>query len=272
MTAKNPGMRKRGSHAGGGGNREAEATAATEAAHTDPPARTADGSAGSVDGETEVGTGGARSEGGERPGGRVWTEAGIERLLSTIDAVSADAAESRSMPARRTAGAGQGAAEAATRAEESVRVQAGDFHRWVERDGLRRRRWVALAIAFGFPAALLLGVPVQLQFQVIPLHDPIGGWRGKDRTGRRGMGWARPRAPFCPAGAVGRNARLPTAYPSRPGREGRGSGARNCRPLFVAPRSAHRGREAVDAPPAGRASGPTRCASRCGADDRRLWR
>ena len=38
------------------------------------------------------------------------------------------------------------------------------------------------------------------------------------------------------------------------------------------PRSAHRGREAVDAPPAGRASGPTRCASRCGADDRRMWR
>ncbi|MDE0408094.1 MAG: hypothetical protein OXN81_09560 [Alphaproteobacteria bacterium] len=32
--------------------------------------------------------------------------------------------------------------------------------------------------AAGAPAALLLGLLVQEQFQVIPLHDPSGGWSG----------------------------------------------------------------------------------------------
>lgn len=67
MTARNPGKRKRGSRVEGGGSGEAEATAATEAAPTEPPARTADGSAGSVDGEA----GGTSSDCGERPGARV---------------------------------------------------------------------------------------------------------------------------------------------------------------------------------------------------------
>ncbi len=40
------------------------------------------------------------------------------------------------------------------------------------------RRWAALAIAAGFPAALMLGVLVEQQFQVVPIHDPTGGWRG----------------------------------------------------------------------------------------------
>ena len=45
---------------------------------------------------------------------------------------------------------------------------------------------MALAIAAGFPAALLLGVLVEQQFQVIPIHDPTGGWRGHvwDNYGR----------------------------------------------------------------------------------------
>ena len=57
-------------------------------------------------------------------------------------------------------------------------MQAGDFHRWVEKDSLRRRRWAAVAAAAAAPAALLLGLLVEQQFQVIPLHDPTGGWRG----------------------------------------------------------------------------------------------
>ena len=67
MTARNPGKRKRGSRAEGVESGEAEAAAATEVAPTEPPARTADGSAGSVDGEA----GRAPSDGGERPGARV---------------------------------------------------------------------------------------------------------------------------------------------------------------------------------------------------------
>ena len=61
---------------------------------------------------------------------------------------------------------------------EDLRACRGDFGRWVAGERRIRRRWVALAIAAGFPAALLLGVLVEQQFQVIPLHDPTGGWRG----------------------------------------------------------------------------------------------
>ena len=63
-------------------------------------------------------------------------------------------------------------------AAERVRVQAGDFHRWVERDRLRRRRWTAVAAAVAVPAALLLGLLVQHQFEAIPQHDPTRGWGG----------------------------------------------------------------------------------------------
>ena len=54
----------------------------------------------------------------------------------------------------------------------------GDFGRWVGEDRRRRRRWTVLAAAAAVPAALLLGVLIEQQFQVIPLHDPTGGWRG----------------------------------------------------------------------------------------------
>ena len=60
-------------------------------------------------------------------------------------------------------------------ARTAVPVGAADMHRWIETDRRRRRRWTALAAA---AAALLLGLLVQLQFQVIPLHDPSGGWSG----------------------------------------------------------------------------------------------
>ena len=193
MTAKNPKMTKRGNSAEDSGAGEAEAGEGTEAAPIDPAAQavdgsadsaigetevtgeaasgepsaqTTDGSADSADGQTGVRTEEARSDGEERAEGPGWTEGSIERLLSTIDAVSSDAAESRSMLERLTGGTG-----------ERVRVQTGDFHRWVESDRLRRRRWTAVVAAAVAPVALLLGILVEQQFQVIPIHDPTGGWR-----------------------------------------------------------------------------------------------
>ena len=37
---------------------------------------------------------------------------------------------------------------------------------------------MALAIAADFPAELMLDVLVEQQFQVVPIHDPTGEWRG----------------------------------------------------------------------------------------------
>ena len=56
--------------------------------------------------------------------------------------------------------------------------QMVDFYRWVETDRRRRRRWSLAAMAAVAPAAFLLGILVQHQFQPISLHDPSGGWSG----------------------------------------------------------------------------------------------
>ena len=192
MTVKNPKLTKRGNAAGDGGAGEGDAVEGTKAATSEPHGKGANGSADSADGGTEVTaeaapsgpagpaangsadpadggaevrTGEARSDSGETAEGPGWTEGTIERLLSTMDAVSSDAAESRSMLERLTGGS-----------EERVRVQTGDFHRWVESDRFRRKRWTAAAVAAAAPAALLLGILVEQQFQVIPLHDPSAGW------------------------------------------------------------------------------------------------
>ena len=57
-------------------------------------------------------------------------------------------------------------------------VQMADFYRWIETDRLWRRRWSIAAMAAAAPAALLLGVLVQHQFEAIPFHDPSKGWSG----------------------------------------------------------------------------------------------
>ena len=56
--------------------------------------------------------------------------------------------------------------------------QMADFYRWIETDRRRRRRWSLAAMAAAAPAAFLLGMLVQHQFQPIPLHDSSGGWSG----------------------------------------------------------------------------------------------
>ena len=54
----------------------------------------------------------------------------------------------------------------------------GDFGRWVEADRSRQRYWKAAALAATVAAALVFGVLVEQQFQVISLRDPSGGWSG----------------------------------------------------------------------------------------------
>ena len=80
----------------------------------------------------------------------------------------------------------EGAPAMAAELTQALRTFRADFGRWVEGERRGRRRWASLAIAAGFPALLMLGVLLEQQFQVIPLHDPTGGWRGHiwDNYGR----------------------------------------------------------------------------------------
>ena len=80
----------------------------------------------------------------------------------------------------------EGATGAAAELTQALRTFRADFGRWVEGERRGRRRWAGLAIAAGFPALLMLGVMLEQQFQVIPLHDASGGWRGHiwDNYGR----------------------------------------------------------------------------------------
>ena len=101
------------------------------------------------------------------------------------DAKRADAGDAgtaaETAPAENTGPDGDAAPEA-----DGEAVQMADFYRWIETDRRRRRRWSGLALAAAAPAALLLGLLVQQQFEVVPLHDPTGGWRGHvwERYGR----------------------------------------------------------------------------------------
>ena len=113
----------------------------------------------------------------------------IEQLLETVDAVAADVAVSRSHLEQKT-GAGPNVRSAETadsEVEDRIRAHTSDFHRWIETDRRRRRWWPAVAAGIAAPAALLLGLLVEQQYQVIPLHDPTGGWRGHiwEQYGRR---------------------------------------------------------------------------------------
>ena len=96
--------------------------------------------------------------------------------------------------ASETCGSGTGKAPAletpvgaAAETATALGIQRADFGEWVKQERRGRRRWVGFAMAAGFPAALMLGVLVQLQFQAIPPHDPTAGWRGHiwDNYGRR---------------------------------------------------------------------------------------
>ena len=105
----------------------------------------------------------------------------LEKQGKTLaESMEANAVMLRQLVERQPgAGAGsEAAAGGAAKLLERIGTHAADFGRWVELERRGRRWWWTLAVAAGLPAFLLLGLLVEQQFQVIPLHDPSGGWRG----------------------------------------------------------------------------------------------
>ena len=107
-------------------------------------------------------------------------EAESEEKVEAVEPSDENGAESGE-PVERAAGEAsmqEGAKGPAAELTQALRTFRADFGRWVEGERRSRRRWAGLAMAAGFPAFLMLGVLLEQQFQVIPLHDPTGGWRG----------------------------------------------------------------------------------------------
>ncbi len=86
------------------------------------------------------------------------------------------AAATGALPERSPDEPGDATMSVAAELTAALRTFKADFARWAENERRRRRRWAGLAMAMGFPACLLLGLLVEMQFQVIPLHDPTRGW------------------------------------------------------------------------------------------------
>ena len=120
----------------------------------------------------------ARTE--EKPGGGTGlSKKDIDKLVLTVETLGESAGETRSLVERLAskAPANKAAAKAATDLKKRMRTQRADFGRWVEAERRARRLWLTLAMTAAVPAALLFGVLLEMQFQVIPLHDSSGGWR-----------------------------------------------------------------------------------------------
>ena len=119
----------------------------------------------------------AQGEGAPDDPGRL--NRNMEQMLESMDGLLEVLLKTQ---ARLGAAGNEGGKEAdggeAAPAADGAPVHAADFYRWIETDRRRRRRWSGLALAAAAPAALLLGLLVQQQFQVIPVHDPSGGWSG----------------------------------------------------------------------------------------------
>ena len=91
----------------------------------------------------------------------------------------AEAVAANTAALREFADAKRGQPEAGGTAKprkDENRIFMADFHRWADAQRRYRLRWSALALAVLVPAFFLLGVLVELQFQIIPAHDPSGGW------------------------------------------------------------------------------------------------
>ena len=104
-----------------------------------------------------------------------------EDAVEPVEPHGGGAAETSALPGRSPDEAREprdAAMSAAAELTAALRTFKADFVHWAENERRRRRRWAGLAMAAGFPACVLLGLLVQMQFEVIPLHDPTRGWGG----------------------------------------------------------------------------------------------
>ena len=110
------------------------------------------------------------------------TENGTFGRLDSMEAQTktlAEAVAANTAALREFAGAERGQPEAGGTAKprkDENRISMADFHRWADAQRRYRLRWSVPALAVVVPAFFLLGVLVELQFQIIPVHDPSGGW------------------------------------------------------------------------------------------------
>ena len=100
-------------------------------------------------------------------------------LMEAQTKTLAEAVAANAAALREFAGAERRQPEASGTAEpqkDENRTFMADFHRWADAQRGYRLWWSALALAVVVPAFFLLGVLVELQFQIIPAYDPSGGW------------------------------------------------------------------------------------------------
>ena len=100
-------------------------------------------------------------------------------LMEAQTKTLAQAVAANAAALREFAGAERRQPEAGGTAEpqkDENRTFMADFHRWADAQRGYRLWWSALALAVVVPAFFLLGVLVELQFQIIPTYDPSGGW------------------------------------------------------------------------------------------------
>ena len=111
---------------------------------------------------------------------RVENEAfGKLALMEAQTKTLADAVAANAVALREFAGAEGRQPETGGTAEphkDENRTFMADFHRWADAQRGYRLWWSALALGVVVPAFFLLGVLVELQFQIVPPHDPSGGW------------------------------------------------------------------------------------------------
>ena len=90
----------------------------------------------------------------------------------------ASAVDSRLAYARLSAVATASRLPTATRGSNNSYTTSWDttFHRWADTQRRYRFRLSALALAVAVPAFFMLGVLLEQQFQIVPLHDPTSGW------------------------------------------------------------------------------------------------
>ncbi len=111
--------------------------------------------------------------------GRRLPRAASENTVQSVETPGGSAAERRGQPEQSSDKAPEpqdSRRGVAVELTTALRTFKADFAQWVENEKRSRRRWAGLAMSAGFPACLLLGLLVELQFQVIPLHDPTRGW------------------------------------------------------------------------------------------------